>query len=64
MEKFLIKSPLNIEDAIIFFGEKNRTEISELFPDEYPCMLIGHYSEDIEFGAGYDFTFVAASDFV
>ena len=64
MEKFLIKSPLNIEDAIQFFGEEYRDTICEEFIDEYPSVLIGHYSEDIEFGSGYDFCYVSASDFV
>lgn len=62
MEKMLIKNHEDEEKAIKFFGRKYSTAIRAK-TKILPCVLIGHYSEDIEFGAGYSFTSVTEIEF-
>jgi len=62
MEKILIKTNDDVKAAISFFGRKYADEIKNEVSKK-PCVLIGSYSEDIEFGSGYDFDSVAINDF-
>lgn len=62
MEKILLKEKGDLKLAIQAFGHINKRGIEEVV-NEYPCILIGHFSEDIEFGNGYSFTTVKPRDF-
>lgn len=62
MEKIKIESKSDINKAVGYFGEQWEIVIKELI-EEYPCILIGCYADDIEFGEGYSFTVVNKSDF-
>jgi len=62
MEKMLLKNNNDLKNAIIFFGiewEKEITDEIKIFP----CILVGFYANDIEFGEIYRFTAVEISDF-
>jgi hypothetical protein len=46
--------------------EKESTELSfehEETPKSFPCILIHHHSDDVDFGSVYDIAFVYGSDF-
>jgi len=62
MEKILVNDTIDLKVAIEFYGAKYEQEIKDVVND-YPCIIIGNYSEDIEFGNGYDFTAIVISDF-
>jgi len=62
MEKVLLKDELDLQKAIDFFGKEHKAEITKLI-DNYPCILIGNYADDIEFGENYTFTIVVMEDF-
>jgi hypothetical protein len=62
MEKILLKDKSDIAAAVDFFGTDNRVAIKAAIKS-YPCVLIGHYSDDIEFGDGYEFTTVSLDEF-
>jgi len=64
MEKILLNSKEDLKLAISFFGNKYKSEITEeIANSKYPCILIGKYAEDIEFGSGYSFTTITKDDF-
>lgn len=62
MEKMLLNSINDYKKSVKFFGQKYRNDISHAIK-LYPCILIGHYSEDVEFGSGYSFTTVNKGEF-
>ena len=62
MDKFLLKNNNDLSKAITYFGLEWEKDIKEQI-SEYPCMLIGFYAEDIEFGNIYRFSSVIKSDF-
>lgn len=62
MEKILIKNDVDRAKATLFFGKKYEKTILESI-NNYPVILIGDYSEDIEFGSGYNFTTIYLDDF-
>lgn len=62
MEKMLINNTKDLKKAIDFFGSEWEGEIKAKCSIT-PCVLIGHYSEDVEYGFGYDFASVSKYDF-
>jgi hypothetical protein len=62
MEKFLIKEKSDIDKAIQAFGKEYTESIVECVKT-LPYILVGHFSDDIEFGAGCDFTSITLSEF-
>jgi hypothetical protein len=62
MEKIILKDSTDLEFAINVFGKEYESEIKQKLK-EYPSILIGNYSEDIEFGNRYVFTIVRGADF-
>ena len=62
MEKILLNSKEDLKSAISFFGSAWTKDINDKVK-EFPCVLIGKYSEDVEFGDGYDFTAITKGDF-
>jgi len=64
MKKILLNSKDDLKSAIRFFGDKYKHDIECILSSQtYPCILIGHYSDDIEFGDGYSFTTIIKDDF-
>lgn len=62
MEAILLEKEEQLKEAINFFGEKNSEEIKEKVL-EYPCILIGNFSDDVEFGENYTFCIVTEGSF-
>jgi hypothetical protein len=62
MEKVLLKDLSCLKKAIEHFGNEYREEIINSITT-YPCVLIGYYCEDIDFGNMYSFTTVTENDF-
>ena len=62
MEKILLTNKADLEKAISTFGQSYRKEIAQLIT-HYPCILVGYYSEDVDFGSGYTFTTIYHDDF-
>lgn len=62
MEKILIQNQEHLNIAIEFFGKKYAAEIEKITKTK-PCILIGKYSEDIDFGNEYDFSTIVLEDF-
>jgi hypothetical protein len=62
MERILLRNDTDLRLAIEFFGTKYKTDI-KFAVDKYPCLLIGNYSEDVEFGNGYEFASVYPDEF-
>lgn len=62
MERILLRNDTDLRLAIEFFGDKYKTHI-KFAVDKHPCLLIGNYSEDVEFGNGYEFASVYPNEF-
>ena len=62
MEKILLNKKGDVTKAVTFFGKKYKDDIKKVIR-EFPCMLIGMFSDDVEFGAYYNFSTVIKSDF-
>lgn len=61
METILLNSKEDLKYALSTFDKYN-DKIKSIVK-EYPCIIIASYSEDIEFGCGYDFAVISMSDF-
>ncbi|MBK6953827.1 MAG: hypothetical protein IPH24_17795 [Crocinitomicaceae bacterium] len=67
----MIKRKLNnnqqdFENLLTELKSDEGTELtfeSEVTPKSFPCMVIYHHSDDVDFGSVYDIAFVYASDF-
>ena len=62
MEKILLKGKFDLKNAYDHFGIKYKEEIIDSI-DKYPCVLVGNYCEDWEFGDIYSFTTIYLYDF-
>ena len=62
MEKILLNTKEDKKSAIDFFGSKYKSDINQLVK-KYPCVLLGKYAEDIEFGSFYTFAVITKDDF-
>ncbi len=62
MEKMLLKEKQDLQKAIEFFGKEHKTDLVKSV-NHYPCILIGNYAEDVEFGENYSFTTVVLEEF-
>ena len=63
MRKTIIKNEIELQETILFYGEKWKDQImSEI--NEFPCILISSYSDDIEFGEYYQFTSINTIDII
>lgn len=62
MEKILLKQKDDVQKAIDYFGKKYGANIQACIRS-FPCILIGSYADDIEFGSNYTFTTVVLDDF-
>ena len=63
MRKTIIKNEIELQETILFYGEKWKDQImSEI--NEFPCILISSYSDDIEFGEYYQFTSINTLDII
>lgn len=62
MDKILVKTEKDLQEAIEFFGKQYENIITEKF-EYFPCVILGAYSDDIETGSGYEFEIVYPSDF-
>ena len=63
MEKILLKNQKNLKKVISLFGKDWEKEIKEE-AQEFPCILVSFYANDIEFGEIYRFTSVKKLDFI
>ena len=63
MESILLQKEDDRKFAIEVFGSKYKSDIKKAINNEYPCFIIGHYSDDIEFGSGYTFKSISIKDF-
>ena len=63
MRKTIIKNELELLETIKFFGQEWEDEIkSEV--QQFPCILISCYCDDIEFGEYYQFTSINTMDII
>jgi hypothetical protein len=63
MEKIKVTNDIELANAIKYFGEENDLVIRQIVGNHpYPYVLVGSYSDDIEFGEGYDFVVVLKTD--
>lgn len=63
MEKILLKSKNDLKEAKKRFKGYSAQIDEEIEDNSYPMILISNYSEDIEFGNGYDFCAVSLFEF-
>jgi len=63
MRKTIIKNELELMETIRFFGQKWEDEIKAEV-QQFPCILISCYCDDIEFGEYYQFTSINTMDII
>ena len=63
MRKTIIKNELELLKAIKFFGQEWEDEIKAEV-QQFPCILISCYCDDIEFGEYYQFTSINTMDII
>mgnify|MGYP000304745649 FL=1 len=63
MEKILLKDEKDLKKVISLFGKDWEKEIKEEV-QEFPCILVSLYANDIEFGEIYRFTSVKKLDLI
>ena len=63
MRKTIIKNELELLETIKFFGQEWEDEIKAEV-QQFPCILISCYCDDIEFGEYYQFTSINTTDII
>ena len=66
MTKIKLNNYMDFENLKIELTEDEGTELSfqdEETPTSYPCIVIHHYSDDVDFGSVYHIEFVYFNDF-
>lgn len=66
MTKILLNNNQDFEALLIELNDENGVDLSfetESQPTSFPCILMHHYSIDVDFGSLYNIEFVYPKDF-
>ena len=62
MEKILLTCEIDVKKVVSEFGNEREQAIREEI-NEYPCILVSSWADDIEFGETWSFNTVILKDF-